>query len=166
MRFVASAKRSRPSWDNRYSLSFPARRPSSQPSLARRAVAVRTSRSFSPKGAARVIKLPRATAPPRGMMASPKRVTMSEPPRSGRWRRNRPTSRAAAEALVLAASAVTLRDCSTVFLCDTEKIDLSRFLYQNILMYTQALDAQGSDAAAQDDGALEQRFLARVDAEE
>jgi ring-1,2-phenylacetyl-CoA epoxidase subunit PaaA len=38
-------------------------------------------------------------------------------------------------------------------------------------MYTQALDAQGSDAAARDaaardDAALEQRFLARVDAEE
>jgi ring-1,2-phenylacetyl-CoA epoxidase subunit PaaA len=33
-------------------------------------------------------------------------------------------------------------------------------------MYTQALDAQGSDAVAQDDGALERRFLARVDAEE
>ena len=33
-------------------------------------------------------------------------------------------------------------------------------------MYTQALDVQGSDAALRDEGALEQRFLARVDAEE
>src|SRR5216683_3502202 len=33
-------------------------------------------------------------------------------------------------------------------------------------MYTQALDMQGSDAAPLDEDALEQRFLARVDAEE
>src|SRR5579863_9829282 len=33
-------------------------------------------------------------------------------------------------------------------------------------MYTQALDAQGADALHKDDGALEERFLARVDAEE
>src|SRR6202161_4809213 len=33
-------------------------------------------------------------------------------------------------------------------------------------MYTQALDLQGSDAASLDEGALERRFLARVDAEE
>jgi ring-1,2-phenylacetyl-CoA epoxidase subunit PaaA len=33
-------------------------------------------------------------------------------------------------------------------------------------MYTQALDVQGSDVASLDEGALEQRFLARVDAEE
>jgi len=33
-------------------------------------------------------------------------------------------------------------------------------------MYTQALDVQVSDAAALDEGALERRFLARVDAEE
>ena len=33
-------------------------------------------------------------------------------------------------------------------------------------MYTQALDAQSAESAAQDESALEQRFLARVDAEE
>ena len=33
-------------------------------------------------------------------------------------------------------------------------------------MYTQALDMPGSDATPQDVDALEQRFLARVDAEE
>src|ERR1700721_2472436 len=79
MRRVASANRSRPSCDRRYSLSLPMRRPSSQPSLARRAAAVRTSRSLSPKGAARAMRLPRARAPPRGMMGSPNRATLSEP---------------------------------------------------------------------------------------
>src|SRR6266852_4861482 len=170
MRFVASANRSRPSRDKWYSLSLPARCPSSHPSFARRAVAVRTNRSLSPKGAARAIRLPRATAPPRGMIESPKMVTMSEPPRSGRCRRKRATSSAAA----VEALSVIFRHCSRVEPYDTEKFDLCGFVYHNIQagrflgagMYTQALDMQSSDATTLDEDALEQRFLARVDAEE
>ena len=92
---IAWALRSRPPAERRYSLKLPTRRPSSHPSWARRAVAVRTSRSLRPKGAATRIRLPSAMAPPRGMMESPKMVTRSEPPRSGRWRRKRLTSSAA-----------------------------------------------------------------------
>src|SRR5580693_2443075 len=103
MRLVASAKRVRPLLDRAYSLSLPARRPSSQPSCARRAVAVRTRRSLRPKGAASSIRLPKAMVPPRGMMESPNNVTMSEPPRKGRWRRNRATSSAPAARMTGAA---------------------------------------------------------------
>src|SRR5258705_759189 len=170
MRFVASANRSRPSRDKWYSLSLPARCPSSHPSFARRAVAVRTNRSLSPKGAARAIRLPRATAPPRGMIESPKMVTMSEPPRSGRCRRKRATSSAAA----VEALSVIFRHCSRVEPYDTEKFDLCGFVYHNIQagrflgagMYPEPLDMQSSDATTLDEDALEQRFLARVDAEE
>ena len=60
---------------------------------------------------------------------------------------------------------------------DTEKIDLSIFVYQMVTeygcgseairMYTQALGHAGfGPAASADEAALEQRFLARVDAEE
>src|ERR1700688_4845501 len=161
MRLVASAKRSRPSFDKWYSLSLPARCPSSHPSLARRAVAVRTNRSLSPKGAARAIRLPRATAPPRGMIESPKMVTMSEPPRSGRCRRKRATSSAAAVEVL----AVTFRHCNRIRPYDTENIDLCAFVYHNTQagqtlgagMYTQALDMQGLDAPPPDEAALEQR---------
>src|ERR1700688_521252 len=159
MRLVASANRSRPSRDKRYSLSLPARCPCSQPSWASRAVAVRTKRSLSPKGAARAMRLPRATAPPRGMIESPKTVTMSEPPRSGRCRRKRATSSAAA----VEASAVIFRHCNRIKPYDTENIDCFVFLYHNTQagqllgagMYTQALDMQGSDAAPMDEDALE-----------
>jgi hypothetical protein len=58
-------------------------------------------RSLSPKGSASAIMLPRVTEPPRGMMASPKIVTMREPPRSGRCRRKRARSPAAALFLVI-----------------------------------------------------------------
>src|ERR1700730_15392704 len=133
MRLVASANRSRPSRDKRYSLSLPARCPSSHPSFARRAVAVRTNRSLSPKGAANAIRLPKATAPPRGMIESPKMVTMSEPPRSGRCRRKRATSSAAAAAAALAveALAVIFRHCKGTGVYDTENIDLWQFVYHN-----------------------------------
>src|SRR5258708_16106986 len=127
MRFVASANRPRPSRDKWYSLGLPARCPSSHPSFARRAVAVRTSRSLSPKGAARAIRLPRATAPPRGMMESPNRVTMREAPRRGRCRRKRATSSAAAEE----ALAVIFRHCNRIKSYDTENIDFCIFVYHN-----------------------------------
>ena len=65
------------------------RRASTQPSCARRAVAVRTRRSLSPNGTASRINPLNAIAPPRGMMESPKIVTMSDPARCGRWRRKR-----------------------------------------------------------------------------
>src|ERR1700722_12047682 len=150
MRFVASAKRSRPSWDKWYSLSLPARWPCSHRSFASRAVAVRTNRSLRPNGAARLIKLPRVTAPPRGMMESPKMVTMSEPPRRGLWRRNRATSSAAAAA----ALSGIFHHCPIMRLYDTENIDFDCFVYHNshagrflteVGMYTQALDMQGTE---------------------
>src|ERR1700737_1700078 len=125
MRFVASANRSRPSRDKWYSLSLPARRPSSHPSFARRAVAVRTNRSLSPNGAARAIRLPSATAPPRGMIESPKIVTMSEPPRSGRCRRKRAMSSVAA----VEALAVIFHHCNSIGIYDTENIDFCEFVY-------------------------------------
>src|SRR5258708_1375594 len=168
MRRVASANRSRPSRDKWYSLSLPARCPSSQPSFARRAVAVRTNRSLSPKGAARAIRLPRATAPPRGMIESPNMVTMSEPPRSGRCRRKRATSSAAA----VEALAVIFRHCNRIKSYDTENIDLCVFVYHNtdagqLLgagVYTRRTGMPRSGAETLDEDALEQRFLARVDA--
>jgi ring-1,2-phenylacetyl-CoA epoxidase subunit PaaA len=64
----------------------------------------------------------------------------------------------------------------TLPLYDTEFFAIPHFLYHNnreaglfagAPMYTQALDAQTTDTAPQlDEAALEQRFLARVDAEE
>ncbi|HMH87746.1 MAG TPA: Phenylacetic acid catabolic protein, partial [Steroidobacteraceae bacterium] len=63
-------------------------------------------------GAAKSIRLPRAIAPPRGMMASPNSVTMSDPPRKGRCRRKRATSSAAVvdvEVEVFFAICVALR---------------------------------------------------------
>src|SRR5258708_14880136 len=104
------------------------------------------------------------------MIESPNMVTMSEPPRSGRCRRKRATSSAAA----VEALAVIFRHCNRIKSYDTENIDLCVFVYHNtdagqLLgagMYTQALDIQGSDATTLDEDALEQRFLARVEAEE
>jgi hypothetical protein len=61
------------------------------------------------------------------MMASPNMVTISEPPRSGRWRRKRATSWAPA----VEALSVIFGDCSTVILYDTENIDLRVFVFQN-----------------------------------
>src|SRR6201996_6432173 len=64
----------------------------------------------------------------------------------------------------------------TLPLYDTEFFAIPHFLYHNdreagllpgAIMYTQALDAQSADSASHlDESALEQRFLARVDAEE
>src|SRR5258708_39803828 len=104
------------------------------------------------------------------MIESPNMVTMSEPPRSGRCRRKRATSSAAA----VEALAVIFRHCNRIKSYDTENIDLCVFVYHNtdagqLLgagMYTQEVDIQGSDATTLDEDALEQRFLARVDAEE
>src|SRR5258708_15382279 len=99
------------------------------------------------------------------MIESPNMVTMSEPPRSGRCRRKRATSSAAA----VEALAVIFRHCNRIKSYDTENIDLCVFVYHNtdagqLLgagMYTQALGIQGSDATTPEVGAPVQLLLRR-----
>src|SRR5258708_31003463 len=80
-------------------------------------------------------------ATPRGMIASPNTVTMSEPPRSGRCRRKRATSAAAAPK---ALEAVETEDAVDAFfgmfrgfqglrLYDTQFFAFLSFLYHNEL---------------------------------
>src|SRR3982075_1974604 len=171
MRWVASAKRSPPPRVRRYSLRRPERRAASQPSRASRATEVRTRRSVRPKGAARRMRLPRVTAPPRGAIASPKMVMSSEPPRSGRWARKcRSSPRTDAGRGALASGSMD-RNCDTriqpdvLVLCH---IAASRPKPESP-MYTQALDTHGKEALPAASGASAahaQRFQARVDADD
>src|ERR1700674_2981339 len=162
MRRVACAKRSAPLRVRRYSLRRPERLAASQPSRASRATAVRTRRSVRPKGAARRIRLPRVTAPPRGAMESPNTVMRSEPPRSGRCARKlRSRARTGAGSGALGLRFMADKNCDT-------KTCVSVLVLCHI-MYTQALDTHGKEplpAATGESAAQAQRFQARVDAED
>src|ERR1700675_777311 len=163
MRRVACAKRSAPLRVRRYSLRRPERLAASQPSRASRATAVRTRRSVRPKGAARRIRLPRVTAPPRGAMESPNTVMRSEPPRSGRCARKlRSRARTGAGSGALGLRFMADENCDT-------KTCVAVLVLCHIPMYTQALDTQGKEplpAASGESAAQAQRFQARVDAED
>ncbi len=173
MRSVASANRSRPPSEQPVfaELADPARL---DPALVREARRGGANEALVEAERRREsIKLPRAMVPPRGMIESPKMVTISDPARSGRW-----PPEALDEFRGGAGGAVgwCRRKPQYAPVYDTKAIDLSQFTCQWIAARSVATAGweaactrkrsmfRAPDAAAPaDESALERRFQARVD---
>src|SRR5438034_799685 len=89
------------------------------------------------------MRLPRVTTPPRGAIESPKIVTSSEPPRSGRWLRNRRRRPWVAEAVEFTHTIVTHKLLRETNLCVT--LPASDSASCEGAMYTQGLDSLGKE---------------------